>query len=213
MAMGLTPKEYADFMFYLRYGYFFDTLTLPATVPSGGTFSLIVSTNQITDHAVDVDVFLRSPNATFVGGGSEKTVLIPAGSMSASAAVTTTPVNATTTIPVLARNDGVVRNGNVAEAAATIKGVTFPGGTTVKGGNTLPVTINLNGKAGDMGVVITITSDTPSAIKNQTIRVAAGDDTMTSIIDTVVGGSGTVVLTFSDPNKGTPIKETVTVTK
>lgn len=190
-----------------RDGNRFSSVQMPATCVSGTKIPITVQCNGPAPTG-GIKVLLSSSQLTF----PSSTVLIPAGQLSATTTALVPITGTLETIELIARGSGVVRSDTSTDTAAKL--TKAEASSPVVGGNPVPVTITLSGKAPAGGMVITITSnDTTAVPTNQTITVPEGEDAITSFIDSkIVNSDHTVKLTYKDPS-GTTLTQTITISK
>lgn len=153
-----------------------------------------------------------STSAAAVAGFSSATVLVPAGQTTASAAVNTFAVSATSTATLSATFNGTKVNATITVQPPRLASVTLTP-ASVKGGTAVTGTVTLNGPAGPSGIVVTLTSSNTAVVSGLTsVTVPAGSTTGTFTFtpSTVTANTNVVIVgKFGSDSKNA----IVTVTK
>ena len=110
-------------------------------------------------------------------------VLVPAGSTSATFQVTTQPVATTTQVVITAISGGITRQAALTVNSPALTAVSLNPGTVI-GGTSSTGTVTLNGKAPAGGAVVTLSSSSSVATVAASVQVTAGTSSATFPINT-----------------------------
>lgn len=198
---------YAPCVETFRDGPRFSAVDFPPSCVSGTTVPITVHSNG----PAPMGGFTINLSGTGLTIG-QAVVTIPAGQTSATTSAVVAETGKPIDVTLIAKGSGVLRKDVSTDKAA--KMIKAEATQTVVGGNPIPVTITLDGKAPAGGLLITVSSnDTTAVSTGQTITVSEGDTSVTSFVDSkAVTINHTVKLTFKDPS-GTTLEQTVTVSK
>jgi len=163
----------------------------PSTVPGGSpsTGTVIISGSAPVG-GVTVTLSSNSPSAT-----PQSTVLVPAGSTTATFSVTTSSVAAQTTASITAQANGSQASGNLTISSANLTGFGLSPATVI-GGNPTTATVTLSGPAPSGGTVVSLSTSSGYVIPPATLTVPAGSTSAIVSISTLPvsqGSSATLV--------------------
>jgi len=154
--------------------------------PTGATGSLVLSAPAPTG-GISIQI---SSNSRAIG--FPPVVTVPAGSLSASFPVTTTPVVSTTVCTITASQGGVTAASSLTIDPPTPTALTVSP-TTVLGGASATGTVTLSGQAGPTGQPVSLISSSPSAAVPSMVTVLAGTTKAGFTISTLTVSSSTTV--------------------
>ncbi len=156
------------------------TVTLTSAAPSGGA---IISLSSDKPSAADIPA----------------TITVPAGGTSATFTITTYPVSASTSVTITA-DDGVHQKTAALTVAPPTLSSLSVSPTSIPSGSLSQGTVTLTGAAPSGGVILLLSSDTPSvASVPASVTVPAGSTSATFTISTYpVSGLTSVIITASD---------------
>jgi uncharacterized repeat protein (TIGR03803 family) len=164
----------------------------PSTVTGGTTTTGTVTLSAVAPASGTTVTLLSSDPSTVV----PPTLLIPAGSLSATFPITTTAVAVNTSVSVSAALNGHSANCGLIVAVPNFIGLGFVGPTTVAGGVALTTTVTLNGPAPSTGITIALSSNSASAVVPPSVYIQPGATTATFVIQTsTVTAPTTVTIT------------------
>lgn len=167
-------------------------LTTPTTIECGQSSTGIVFLTGPAGPSGDV-VSLSSSNAA---AKVPATVTVPAGSTAASFTITTAGVATTTTATLTARYNSSVQTSAISVTPATVGGVSVASSSVV-GGASFLLTINLTGPAGPSGDSVAIsTGSSPAVTIPATELIPADKSTATfDLLSHAVSATTTVTIT------------------
>jgi hypothetical protein len=173
------------------------SLSAPAFVTGGVLSAVTVSLNGKAGPS-GVAVALSSSDGVSIAPGTVLTV--PSGATSAAFKFTPPAVAANTSITITA-TQGAVTKSAVLPVRAPVPALLIASPTTVKGGQSLVLTVRLNGPAPAGGVSVAITGNA-SAVPPATIVIPAGGTTAASVVKTLSVGTATPVTLTAALNGG-----------
>jgi len=185
------------------------SVTVNPTSVTGGTSSAGTVTLTGPAPAAGFTVTLASDNAAATP--STTSLTIPSGSSSGTFTVNTTTVAASTTAHITASNGATnVQATLTITPVATLTAVSV-NPTSVVGGNSSTGTLTLNNPAPTGGAVVSLSSDSTSAVVPTTATVAAGSTSGTFTITTSGVSSVTTAHISATYNSVTPTPAALTI--
>ncbi len=179
----------------------------PSTV-TGGVSSTGTVTIANAAPSTGISISLAAKQGTPVSVPS--TVVIAAGQKSAVFTVGTIPVSSTVAAPISATYLSSTRSGNLVVAAPKLYNATL-NPSSVVGGKSSTGTVSLDGAAPSGGVLVTLSSNSPSATVPTNVTVAAGATSATFTVNTS-GVASTVTASIAFASGGLTSSVPLTIT-
>ena len=172
------------------------------TVQGGGSVTGTVRLSSAPTTSVTVTLVSSASTATLtplLSGTSSAGVVIKAGTTSASFAVATIPVARATAVVVTAKTASASASATLTVQPPTLTGFTVSPATVLGGLGTVG-TLALSGPAPSGGLVLTMSSASPSVTVPASVTVAAGaQGASIAVATSKVASAATVVLTATTP--------------
>ncbi len=171
------------------------SISVPSTVVGGAAAALVV---RLTEPAPSSGAVVTLDNAKSAVFPLPATVTVPAGERSLSVTVQTTAVTAAAAVSVSATYSGVTKTAAVSVVPLALTGVIAggkgPEAVTI-GGNSVPVTVTLNGPAPSAGINVYLTSSDAADFPVPASITVKGGATSGSITVTTAGVKAATTVT------------------